>query len=105
MVQNNPIFRPAKQLKGRGSLIDQLYQLFVERTARSIHSATLTKVFLSFRRTVRDPSVNTGKLFLAGRMEEGGQDTASLVSLPLQESFEGLVGIGGSWGRLGGSAG
>lgn len=42
-----------------------------------IHNPTLTKVFLDFRIGVRSLGVNTGKLFLAGGVEEGGQGVLS----------------------------
>ena len=42
------------------------------------HNPTL-KVFLNFRIGVRNLGVDTGKLFLAGSVGEGGQGTLSLV--------------------------
>lgn len=44
----------------------------------SPHNPTL-KVFLNFRIGVRNLGVDTGKLFLAGSVGEGGQGTLSLV--------------------------
>lgn len=41
LTQNDPIFKPAEEMKGCGLLIDQSYQLFVERTARSLFTIPL----------------------------------------------------------------